>query len=105
MYSRSVTSIQDELVNIVTEFYRDQTTVLGRMTPYEQQELYLETVSYLFRRYQKDFDAERKQRFQIEREASLQVERKVFFLWCAQHVVQRIKRIKQEQLKMLMQEK
>jgi len=103
MYSKSVTGIKEELANIVTEFYRDQTKVLDKMTSYEQQEIYMETVSYLFRRYQLDFDAERKQRFQIERESSLQVERKVFFLWCAQHVVERIKRIKQEQLTMLME--
>lgn len=92
-------------MNIVTEFYRDQTQVLDKMTPYEQQEMYMETVGYLFRKYQKDFDAERKQRFQIERESSLQVERKVFFLWIAQHVVQRISTIKQEQLTMLMDKK
>jgi hypothetical protein len=104
MYSKSVGGIKDELVNIVTEFYRNQTHILEKMTPFEQQELYMETVSYLFRRYQSDFDAERKRRFQIDRESSLQMERKIFFLWCAQHVVQRISRIKEEQLKMLLAE-
>jgi len=104
MTRRSIKSIQDELVNIVTGFYRDDLDILDNMTPYEQYEAYYETIGFLFVDYEQDFDRSTEMKFNDFRKSFLDMQKKMFITWCTHHVHQRIRKIQDEKQHMLMNE-
>lgn len=105
MSSRSIKSIQDELVNIVTGFYRDELEILDKMTPFEQYDTFYETLSFLFVDYEKDFDRSTEMKFNDNIDSFLEMQKKMFISWCTQHVQERIKKCKEDKQHMLIKEK